>query len=136
MNRERERILIGRDALSDIRIASDLVSRHHALIVISSKGVTLVDLGSTNGTFVDGREIKQCELEDRQVIGIGDCQIEYLAGDEQPAGFGDVDSTNEFQPDDADLESPDEGLDAELHSLELELETDKTKVSAGRRARK
>jgi pSer/pThr/pTyr-binding forkhead associated (FHA) protein len=138
LNRERERILIGRDALSDIRIAADLVSRHHALIVISSNGVTLVDLGSTNGTFVDGREIKQCELEDRQVIGIGDCQIEYLAGDERQPGFGDVDSTNEFKPDDADAESPDESLDAELHSLELELEPepDKTKVSAGRRARR
>ena len=136
LNRERERILIGRHALSDIRIASDLVSRHHALIVISSKGVTLVDLGSTNGTFVDGREIKQRVLEDGQVIGIGDCQIEYLAGDEGQAAFEDVESTNEFQPDDADSESPDESLDAELHSLELELEPDKTKVSAGRRVRK
>ena len=136
LNRERERILIGRDALSDIRIASDLVSRHHALIVISSKGVTLVDLGSTNGTFVDGREIKQRVLQDGQVIGIGDCQIEYLAGDERQAAIEDVESTNEFQPDDADSESPEEGLDAELHSLELELEPDKTKVSAGRRVRK
>jgi len=136
LNRERERILIGRDALSDIRIASDLVSRHHALIVISSQGVTLVDLGSTNGTFVDGRQIKQCSLQDRQLIGIGDSQIEYLAGDERQPAFGDVDSTNEFKPDDADPESPDEALDAELHSLELELEPDETKVSAERRARK
>jgi len=70
------------------------------------------------------------------VIGIGDCQIEYVAGDERQAAIEDVESTNEFQPDDADSESPDEGLDAELHSLELELEPDKTKLSAGRRARK
>ena len=102
----------------------------------SSKGVTLVDLGSTNGTFVDGREIKQSELQDRQVIGIGDCQIEYVAGDEGQAGIGDVESTNEFKPDDADPELPDESLDASLHLLELELEPDKTKLSAERRARK
>ena len=67
----RERLLIGRDEVCDIRIPSHLVSRHHALIVISSDSVQLVDLGSTNGTFVDGRDIKQCDLEDRQVIGVG-----------------------------------------------------------------
>jgi len=136
LNRERERILIGRDKLSDICIASDLVSRHHALIVISSKGVTLVDLGSTNGTFVDGSEIKQCTLQDHQVIGVGDCQIEYVAGDERQAGFVDVDSTNDFEPDNADPASPGSDLDADLHLLELELEPDKTTVSSGRRARK
>jgi len=77
----RERILIGRDELCDIRINSHLVSRHHALIIKSSTGVTLVDLGSTNGTRVDGRQIKQCELQDSDVIAIGDCRIEYVAGE-------------------------------------------------------
>jgi len=78
---DRERILIGRDELSDIRINSHLVSRHHALIIKSPAGVTLVDLGSTNGTSVDGRHIKQCELKDSDVIVIGECKIEYVAGD-------------------------------------------------------
>ena len=92
----RDRILLGRDAVCDIRIPSNLVSRHHALIHVSLGGVQLVDLSSTNGTFVDGREIKQCELGDRQVIGIGDSQIEYFAGSEQI----DRDATGVFEPDD------------------------------------
>ncbi len=78
---DQQRILIGRDELCDIRIVSHQVSRHHALVVNSSSGVSLVDLGSTNGTFVDGRQIKQCALQDNDVIAIGDCKIEYVAGD-------------------------------------------------------
>jgi len=78
---DRERILIGRDELCDIRINSHLVSRHHALVINSPTGVTLVDLGSKNGTSVDDRHIKQCELKDCDVIAIGECKIEYVAGD-------------------------------------------------------
>jgi len=80
---DQQRILIGRDELCDIRIVSHQVSRHHALVVNSSSGVDLVDLGSTNGTFVDGRQIKQCALQDNDVIAIGDCRIEYVAGDDR-----------------------------------------------------
>ena len=97
----RERILIGRDEVCDIRVPSNLVSRHHALLVISTECVQLVDLGSTNGTFVDGREIKQCDLDDRQVIGIGDSQIEYIAGSERKDGLSDLDATGEYQPEEA-----------------------------------
>ncbi|MEE8078953.1 MAG: FHA domain-containing protein, partial [Pseudomonadales bacterium] len=127
----RERILIGRDELCDIRIASHLVSRHHALVVNSSQGVKLVDLGSTNGTFVDGRKIKQCALQDSQVITIGDCTIEYVAGDDQQAGFGDMDPTEKFEQDNTGPASPGKGLGSEMQLLELE--PAKTKISSGRR---
>ncbi len=127
----RERILIGRDELCDIRIASHLVSRHHALVVNSSQGVKLVDLGSTNGTFVDGRKIKQCALQDSQVITIGDCTIEYVAGDDQQAWFGDMDPTEKFEQDNTGPASPGKGLGSEMQLLELE--PAKTKISSGRR---
>ncbi len=131
----RERILIGRDELCDIRIASHQVSRHHALVLNSSKGVKLVDLGSTNGTFVDGRQIKQCALQDSQVITIGDCRIEYVAGDDRQAWFGDMDPTDNFESHDADPAPPGRGLGGEIQSLELEPE--KTKISSWhRRARR
>lgn len=94
----RDRILIGRDELCDIRITSDLVSRHHALIVNSSKGIKIVDLGSTNGTFVDGRQIKQFALEDGQVIGVGDCEIEYIAGEGEQAWDCDMNRTTKIEP--------------------------------------
>jgi len=78
---DRERTLIGRDERCDIRLMNSPVSRRHALVVNSSNGVKLVDLGSKNGTFVDGRQIKQYTLQDSDVIVVGDCRIEYVAGD-------------------------------------------------------
>ena len=78
---DRERTLIGRDERCDLRLMNSPVSRRHALVVNSSNGVKLVDLGSKNGTFVDGRQIKQYTLQDSDVIVVGDCRIEYVAGD-------------------------------------------------------
>jgi len=78
---DRKRILIGRDEQCDIHLVNSPVSRRHALVVNSSTGVELVDLGSKNGTFVDGRQIKKYTLQDSDVIAIGDCRIEYVAGD-------------------------------------------------------
>ena len=126
----RERILIGRDEVCDIRVPSNLVSRHHALLVISSEGVQLVDLGSTNGTFVDGREIKQCDLDDRQVIGIGDTQIEYIAGSERKDGLSDLDATGEFQRDDTPAPAA-KDFSGELRLVDFDPE--KTTVDPNRR---
>ncbi len=98
----RGHILIGRDKLCDIRIASDPVSRHHALIVNSSNGVKIVDLGSTNGTFVDGRLINEHALQDSGVITVGDCRIEYVAGDDRQGWFFDIKRSDSFEPHNAD----------------------------------
>ncbi len=126
----RDRILIGRDAVCDIRIPSNLVSRHHALIHVSLDGVQLVDLSSTNGTFVDGREIKQCELGDRQVIGIGDSQKEYMAGSERKDGLSDLDETGVFQGDDVGSRAATD-FSGELRLVDFDPE--KTTVDPNRR---
>ena len=76
-------VLIGRGRLCDIPVTNPLVSRHHALVVNSATGVNLIDLGSTNGTFVDGRQIDQRALQNGDVITIGDCRIAYVAGDDR-----------------------------------------------------
>lgn len=80
-------ILIGRSSLCDIRIDSPIVSRQHALITYLPDGATLVDLSSTNGTFVDGHRIQQHELVAGESIAIGDCRIEYVIDDAEPAQF-------------------------------------------------
>jgi type II secretory pathway predicted ATPase ExeA len=74
-------ILIGRGSQCDIPVTGRMVSRLHALVVSSTTGASLVDLGSTNGTFVDGRQIEQCTLRNGDVITVGDCTIAYVAGD-------------------------------------------------------
>jgi len=76
---DRGRILIGRDRLCDIRLPSRFVSRHQALIVKSSYGTKILDLGSRNGSFVGGRPFRDHTLADGDVITFGDCTIEYVA---------------------------------------------------------
>lgn len=80
---DKGHILIGRDSSCDIRIASPSVSRHHALVVNASSGIALVDMASTNGTYVDGRQINHHELPGAGVITIGDCRIEYSCTDDR-----------------------------------------------------
>ena len=74
-------VLIGRSKLCDVRIDSKLVSRHHALIRFAADSAMLIDLGSTNGTKVDGYPVREHQLAAGETITVGDCQIEYLLED-------------------------------------------------------
>ncbi len=49
--------LIGRDAVAKIRLDDPTVSRRHARILVSGSGALVEDLGSKNGTFIDGRPV-------------------------------------------------------------------------------
>ncbi|HET6346221.1 MAG TPA: FHA domain-containing protein, partial [Myxococcota bacterium] len=64
-------LLIGRAADLDMVLVEDMVSRKHAKLVAQAGAVTLIDLGSTNGTFVNGEKIRRAELKrnDRVLIG-------------------------------------------------------------------
>jgi hypothetical protein len=67
----RRRVTIGRDAGCDVTVDHPLVSRHHAAITRGKGGWVLVDTGSKNGTFVDGRRIDQLAVDGdlRVVLG-------------------------------------------------------------------
>lgn len=95
---DRGHVLIGRGELCDIRIPSPSVSRHHALLVSSSDGVTIVDLESTNGTFVDSYPISQHTLWNSCVIEIGDCSIEFVAGANREAWGFDAERPDDIEP--------------------------------------
>ena len=75
-------VSIGRSRDNDIRITQDTASGHHAEIVCASNGVFVKDLGSTNGTFLNGRMIRQSRLEDGDVIALGKHELRYLESDE------------------------------------------------------
>ena len=53
LNVSRNRTLIGRDLDCDIRLANEEISRHHAVVYIEGPTASIVDLGSSNGTFVN-----------------------------------------------------------------------------------
>lgn len=66
-----KQIVIGRSSELDMVLVEDMVSRKHAKIVVASGKVTIEDLGSTNGTFVNGEKIKQARLKEGDRILIG-----------------------------------------------------------------
>jgi len=89
--------LIGRDQICNICIQGLRVSRLHAVISMSTQGLNIADLGSTNGTSVNGEKVSRFELQDGDVVTIGDTRITYLAGGEQLTRQSDSDSTDTFE---------------------------------------
>ncbi|GAB4279883.1 MAG: DUF3662 and FHA domain-containing protein [Coriobacteriia bacterium] len=66
-----ERVVVGRLADCDIRLEDANVSRQHAAFVRRPDGWHIQDLGSTNGTKVNGRQVQDARLEDGDVITLG-----------------------------------------------------------------
>jgi type II secretory pathway predicted ATPase ExeA len=89
--------LIGRDRICNICIQGLRVSRLHAVLSMSTKGLHVADLGSTNGTTVNGEKVDRFELQDGDVVAIGDTRITYVAGAEQLTQASDIDSTDAFE---------------------------------------
>jgi serine phosphatase RsbU (regulator of sigma subunit) len=63
--------LIGRKGDTDIVLNNPNISRHHAKVIVSDDGVTVVDLDSTHGTFVNGIKIERQALNDGDRIELG-----------------------------------------------------------------
>ena len=60
---------IGRDASNNIVLNDKMVSRNHAQLIINEDGRVLIkDLGSTNGTFVNGNKIKESYLNPGDIV--------------------------------------------------------------------
>jgi type II secretory pathway predicted ATPase ExeA len=73
----RGRFLVGRSKTADICIPNMSVSRRHALIIKNEEFIQILDLGSSNGTHVDGYRVNEQTLEPGALIRLGDCEIEY-----------------------------------------------------------
>jgi hypothetical protein len=69
--------LIGRDPAAQVRLVDSRVSRHHAQIEAHGGRFVLQDLGSTNGTTVNGTPATEHELSDGDVIGVGGVELRY-----------------------------------------------------------
>ncbi|MFO7251248.1 MAG: DUF3662 and FHA domain-containing protein [Actinomycetes bacterium] len=63
--------LLGRGTDCDLRLVDPGVSRHHAELRVEGQQVILVDLGSTNGTFVNGQPVRRVELTDGTRVTLG-----------------------------------------------------------------
>jgi pSer/pThr/pTyr-binding forkhead associated (FHA) protein len=68
---EGQEIIIGRSSELDMVLVEEMVSRKHARIALADGTISIEDLGSTNGTFVNGEKVQQGTLRegDRVLIG-------------------------------------------------------------------
>jgi len=115
---DKGHILIGRDVMCDICINHPTVSRYHALIVNAPRAVRIVDLGSTNGTFVNGRRFRQFAIKDNDSISVGVCKLQFHAGGSAESTDIDTGRTDHFEPHgDGQLEDLGTELLRELSSL-------------------
>ncbi len=70
---------IGRNNDCDFQIESPKVSREHAVITGGRGGFRIEDLGSTNGTSVNGQRIQQADLNDGDIVVIADLEFTFSA---------------------------------------------------------
>ncbi len=65
------RLTVGRAPDNDIQLDMPQVSKRHAVFVRDAQGLTLEDLGSTNGVYVNGRRVARCRVQSADVVQIG-----------------------------------------------------------------
>src|SRR5215831_11155755 len=96
-----DEVLVGRRSDADIVLTSRSVSRHHAKLVKTQDGYSIIDLSNINGTYVNGRRIKEHLLHHGDRICLGQVRVElcYLTGETGPVRV----ESNEFEKSFANL---------------------------------
>jgi pSer/pThr/pTyr-binding forkhead associated (FHA) protein len=84
----KERTTIGRKPHNDIQIDNLAVSGEHAVIVTILNDSFLEDLGSTNGTVVNGNPVKKHFLQNNDVVELGKYKLKFV-GDAAPTASGE-----------------------------------------------
>ncbi len=82
-----DRLSAGRDSSSKVRLCDTEVSRRHAEFVRSPEGYRILDVGSANGTFVNGQSVRDVLLQPGDQVRIGQTVLVFSAGrTEAPPG--------------------------------------------------
>ena len=121
---KRDRLVIGRAEECDVRPLSEDVSRRHCEVIVGPAEVWVADLGSRNGTFVNGQRIgEKTKVVDGDIVRVGALELKvscvdpaakagteddvsrWLVADDKPAGMFDTTQTMPLQPS-AELTKP------------------------------
>jgi pSer/pThr/pTyr-binding forkhead associated (FHA) protein len=71
-------MIIGRTPANDLQIDSRFVSRHHCQIVTTAQSCVIEDLNSTNGIFLHSKRVRYHNLNDGDVVTIGQHELLYI----------------------------------------------------------
>ena len=72
------RLVIGRTQDNDLQIDSKFISRHHCQIVTQPDSCLIEDLNSTNGIYVQSKRVRRHNLNDGDVVVVGQHEIMYI----------------------------------------------------------
>src|SRR5258705_3714682 len=89
----KERTVLGRKPHNDIQIDNLAVSGQHAAIITILNDSFIEDLGSTNGTLVNGKPVKKHFLQNNDVVEIGKHKLKYFNDAPVAAGAADFEKT-------------------------------------------
>ena len=74
----RPRVYLGRGSTMDVQLHDAEVSRRHAMLEIRGEEATLTDLGSTNGTYVDGVRVDRATITHQKEFTLGSTTLMFL----------------------------------------------------------
>jgi pSer/pThr/pTyr-binding forkhead associated (FHA) protein len=92
---DQPEFLIGRGADCDLRLRISSVSRHHCMIRLDPEEASVVDLGSSNGTFLNANRVRsQTAIHTGDVLQVGARRFEVALGDDpiESSAKADIDS--------------------------------------------
>jgi hypothetical protein len=98
INLSKERTTIGRKPHNDIQIDNLAISGEHAVVISILNDCFLEDLGSTNGTFVNGQSIKKHFLQTGDTIELGKYRLKYINEAPVAAASADFEKTMILRP--------------------------------------
>src|SRR3989442_5597071 len=76
---------IGRNAANDFTIEDPSVSGRHCQIIVDEESVSIKDLGSTNGTFVNGKLVEEAHLEPNESVRLGNVELLFQVEAPEPS---------------------------------------------------
>ena len=123
-----KKFLVGREQDCQLRPNSDLVSRHHCVFSIDDYAVRLRDLGSTNGTRVNGKPLHgEVTLKSGDQIGIGKLELELVIRQRVAVATPEIDApTVSLGLSSSELEVASSSGTIELPSIPMEALTSET----------
>lgn len=100
---KRNKLLIGRAEECDVRPLSEEVSRRHCAVIVGPADVWVQDLGSRNGTFVNGQKIEaKTKLADGDMIRVGSLELKVSCAAPAAPKPGGEDDVSRWLMDDDD----------------------------------
>jgi pSer/pThr/pTyr-binding forkhead associated (FHA) protein len=88
-------IIVGRSSDLEMVLVEDMVSRKHARIFWDNDQIEIEDLGSTNGTFVNGEKIKRATLKEGDRVLIGTSILKVIASERPVSAAPNIERSKE-----------------------------------------